>query len=214
MAAARVLLFVLKLVIFLCLFLGKMTAKYKVVIVPRNDCFDVYSSNWYGWLQKELTEKGFTCDLRRMPDHDCARASVWIPFMRTDLECNEHTIVVGHGSGAQAAMRFAEMYKTKGLVLVSACITDLGIEVEHDSGYYNGPWRWINIKDNTDFVVQFGATDNPFIPWSEQERVADCLNCEMHVFQRRGHFMNSTFPELLALLLTKLNLLTQGGQKK
>lgn len=34
-------------------------------------------------------------------------------------------------------MRFAEQNPVKGLVLVSACVTDLGIENERLSGYYN-----------------------------------------------------------------------------
>lgn len=34
-------------------------------------------------------------------------------------------------------MRFAETYRVKGLVLVSACVTDLGDENERLSGYYN-----------------------------------------------------------------------------
>lgn len=34
-------------------------------------------------------------------------------------------------------MRFAEQHAVKGLVLVSACVTDLGIENEARSGYYN-----------------------------------------------------------------------------
>ena len=43
----------------------------------------------------------------------------------------------GHSSGAEAAMRFAEQHEVKGLVLVSACVTDLGVENERLSGYYN-----------------------------------------------------------------------------
>jgi alpha-beta hydrolase superfamily lysophospholipase len=34
--------------------------------------------------------------------------------MRKDLECGEDTIIVGHSSGAAAAMRFCESYKVAG----------------------------------------------------------------------------------------------------
>jgi len=34
-----------------------------------------------------------------------AREEIWIPFMEKELNCNENTVVVGHSSGAQAAMR-------------------------------------------------------------------------------------------------------------
>jgi predicted alpha/beta hydrolase family esterase len=34
--------------------------------------------------------------------------------MRNDLECAEDTIIVGHSSGAAAAIRFCESYKVAG----------------------------------------------------------------------------------------------------
>lgn len=49
---------------------------------------------------------------------DPVRASenVWLPFMKNDLQCDADTIIVGHSSGAAAAMRFAEQYKVAGMV--------------------------------------------------------------------------------------------------
>lgn len=34
-----------------------------------------------------------------------AREEIWIPFMEKQLNCNANTIIVGHSSGAEAAMR-------------------------------------------------------------------------------------------------------------
>jgi pimeloyl-ACP methyl ester carboxylesterase len=67
------------------------------------------------------------------------------------------TVVVGHSSGAEAAMRLAETTKLRAIVLVSACHTDLGIESERASGYYSRPWLWDAIRSNTAHIVQFGA---------------------------------------------------------
>ena len=36
---------------------------------------------------------------------DYARASIWLPFMQNELKCDEETVIVGHSSGAEAAMR-------------------------------------------------------------------------------------------------------------
>jgi predicted alpha/beta hydrolase family esterase len=49
-----------------------------------------------------------------MPDCAGARESYWIPFMRNELRCAEDTVIVGHSSGAIAAMRFAQRYKVAG----------------------------------------------------------------------------------------------------
>ena len=91
-------------------------------------------------------------------------------------------------------------------VFILACVTDLGDENERASGYYNRPWEWSKIKANTEFVVQFGSTDDPFIPWDEHQQVADGLGTELTKYDDRGHFMNSHFPELITTLKAKLKL--------
>ena len=94
-------------------------------------------------------------------------------------------------------MRFAEKYKVKGIVVVSACVTDLGDPHERESGYYDRPWDWEAIKNNAEIRIQFGSKDDPFIAWSEMLEVAKGMDPKFIKFDDRGHFMNSTFPELI-----------------
>jgi len=176
----------------------------RVVIVPGNGGGDVEHANWYGWLRNKLIERDVDCVLKNMPDPVLAREEIWIPFMEKELNCNENTVVVGHSSGAQAAMRYAEKHRVVGLVLVSACVTDLGDPNEKASGYYNRPWEWQQIKQNTQWIVQFGSTDDPFIPFSEQKQVAEGTAAEFHQFSDKGHFMSMAFPELMNTLINKL----------
>jgi len=56
--------------------------------------------------------------------------SIWIPHLRNTLKADEDTILIGHSSGASAAMRFAELYPIKGMVLISTALTDMGDEQE------------------------------------------------------------------------------------
>ncbi|CAG5132279.1 unnamed protein product [Candidula unifasciata] len=174
----------------------------QIVIVPGNGAGEVTCANWYGWLARKLKDAGIRCQLQNMPDPITAKESIWLPFMEKELGCDEHTIIVGHSSGAEAAMRYAETHKVYGIVLVSPCVTDLGIENERASGYYNRPWEWQKIKSNTKFIAQFGSTDDPFIPWSEQEEVATGLDSNLFKFSDKGHFMQFQFPELLKYLLS------------
>ena len=90
-----------------------------------------------------------------MPDPYEAKQTIWLPFMRDVLKADERSIIVGHSSGAEAAMRYAEENKVRGIVLVAACHTDLGHASEAISGYYDRPWLWDKIKANTDFITQF-----------------------------------------------------------
>jgi len=143
-----------------------------------------------------------------MPDPMSARRSIWIPHMKNYFGVDKSTIIIGHSSGAEAAMRFAEQYEVLGLVLVSACHTDLGVSSETISGYYDGEWLWEKIKQNSKFIVQFGSSDDPFIPIEEMEHVAKNLNSEFIKYEDRGHFQEVEFQELIqkmSELLQKYN---------
>lgn len=120
----------------------------KVIIVSGNGCVDVTKANWYSDVQKKLSKAlNVQVLLPQMPDPLVARESVWIPHI-LGLGCDERTLLIGHSSGAQAALRFAEKNPVGCIVLVSACHTDLGIENERASGYYSRPWLWDDIKKN------------------------------------------------------------------
>ena len=74
-----------------------------------------------------------------------------IPFLLDTLQVDEHTIIIGHSSGAVAAMRLAEKQPVLGIVLVAACHTDLGMKSERVAGYYSRPWLWDKIKENAGY---------------------------------------------------------------
>jgi predicted alpha/beta hydrolase family esterase len=175
----------------------------RVAILPGNGCVNVRRSNWYGWLARELGESGIEVALVDMPDPHGASEKLWLATCRDELRCDENTVVVGHSSGAACAMRLAETTRLGGLCLVSAYYTDLGEEGERDAGYFNRPWEWERIRANTagNFgIVQFGAADDCFLPLAEQQHVVDSLKADFRRTDGRSHYMEPTFPELLALL--------------
>ena len=89
-------------------------------------------------------------------------------------------------------------------VLIGAAHTDLGDANEKASGYFDSPWNWNGIKTNTEWVIQFSSTDDPYIPAHEQEYVRDKLSAEYHEFYDRGHFMSDNFPELSKAITEKI----------
>lgn len=117
--------------------------------------------------------------------------------MEKELKCDEETVIIGHSSGAAAAMRYAETHRVFAIILVGAYTSDLGDENERESGYFSRPWEWEKIKTNVKHIIQFGSTDDPFLPWEEQQEVADGLNTALHKYSDRGHFQNTAFPELI-----------------
>ena len=67
-----------------------------------------------------------------------------------------------------------------------------------ESGYFDLPWEWDKAMHNCKNIVLFGSTDDPFLPWIEQKKVADSLHAKLNKFEDRGHFMTRAFPELIS----------------
>ncbi len=167
--------------------------------------------NWFPYLKTEFEKMGLTVIAQTFPDNNLARASFWLPFLEK-LGADENTIIIGHSSGATAAMRYAENHKLLGSILIGACYTDLGDPNEKASGYYDQPWDWQGIKQNQKFIAQFHSLDDPYIPISQAHYIRDHLASDYYEFTNRGHFMldqnsaNIKFPEVVKIVKEKLTL--------
>eukprot|EP00300_Choanocystis_sp_HF-7_P033886 c46322_g1_i1.p1 GENE.c46322_g1_i1~~c46322_g1_i1.p1 ORF type:complete len:206 (+),score=39.09 c46322_g1_i1:3-620(+) len=194
--------------------LEEMSSETNVIILPGNGCGNVHSSNWYKWLHDRIIAEGFPVRVvlpRYMPDPNVARETVWIPYIKETLGANEHSIVIGHSSGAEAIMRLLgggipgneNGTKVKGAVLVAACYTDLDNDNERASGYYSREWNWETIRNHADWIVQYHSTDDPFIPIDEARHVAQNLRTEYHEFEDHSHFFEP-FEHIVDVLREKL----------
>ena len=176
------------------------------MLVPGNGCQNIATSNWYRYMQTQLQEAALFSDvvMKNMPDPFEAKRDIWIPFIKDELIAPydaSNTIVVGHSSGAVAAMRLLEDTKLLGCVLVSACHTDLGEPNEKISGYYPGfrngkedanPWLFDKIKDNSQWILQYHSADDPFIPRQEADFVAEAIGSEYTCYEDKSHFFSDS----------------------
>lgn len=194
-----------------------------VIICPGNGCTNIKESNWYGELHNILVDKSIPCLCENFPDPHRARREKWVPHIRSLAERTKvdaaDVILVGHSSGAQAALRYAETYAARGIVLVSATYGDLGDAGERASGYYpqgkgvdeTNPYRFDEMKKNCKRWVQFHSDDDPFIPLYEAERIRDGLrggedaledySFEYKMLPSRSHFFEFA-PEILDAVLS------------
>ncbi len=161
---------------------------------------------WLPWLERELAALGLDVINQTFPDNRKARARLWLPHLET-VGADENTILVGHSSGAVAAMRFAESHRLLGSILVGVCHTDLGDRFEAASGYYDAEWQWQRIRDHQQWIAIYSSTDDPHIPIAEPRFVAAQLRCSYFEFTDRGHFVDARqFPEIVDLVRRKLSL--------
>lgn len=161
---------------------------------------------WLPWLERELTALGLEVTNQTFPDNLKARARFWLPHLES-LGADEHTILIGHSSGAVAAMRYAETHRLLGSILVGVCYTDLGDSVEAASGYFDAEWQWQRIRDHQQWIAIYNSTDDPHIPIAESRLVAAQLRCSYFEFTDRGHFVDQRqFPEIVELVRRKLSI--------
>mmetsp|Transcript_24860 Transcript_24860/g.41564 ORF Transcript_24860/g.41564 Transcript_24860/m.41564 type:complete len:237 (-) Transcript_24860:236-946(-) len=189
----------------------------KCVIVPGNGGGgDIRGSNFYGWVETELKQCGFDVRLPKggMPDPLNARESVWVPYMLETLECDENTILIGHSSGAAAAMRLVEEHKVLGLVLVAAYDDDMGDDLERKSGYFSRPWDWTKMQENAQFIVQFAGSEDTLVPIEVQRRVARALSPKAQFIEDidGDHFFEPPFPELIQVVKDNVDALQKIGE--
>lgn len=177
----------------------------RVIIVPGCGCSPIRDANWYEWFEQKLltqhSELFSEVILQDMPDPIIAHENIWVPFLRDTLNADENTIVIGHSSGAVAALRLAEHTRLRGIVLVSACWTDLGMESEREAGYYSRPWLYDNVRQNTHWVMQYHGDNDNLIPLHEADHVAAQLGLtvgiEYKVIPRASHFFQSKYVQVI-----------------
>ncbi len=170
----------------------------KAILIPGNGGATP-SEGWLPYLERELPNLGIEVINKQFPDAILARSEYWLPFIK-ELGADENTVLIGHSSGALAAMRYAETNKILGSILVGAAHTDLGDENEKASHYFDNPWNWEAIKNNQKWIVQFHSTDDPFIPIAEAHFVHEQLGTDYHEYPDKGHFQQAEVPELIESL--------------
>lgn len=181
---------------------------YKVILIHGNGG-SWPKENWLPPVAKKLKALGLHVIFKQFPDPVLARAKYWLPHIKK-LGADKNTILVGHSSGAVAAMRYAEKNKILGSILVATCYTDLGVKEEKLSRYYDKSWDWNAIRKNQNWIIQFASVDDKFIPIKEARFVHKKLKTEYYEFKHQGHFSSwdnkIDFPQVVHVIKRKLKL--------
>ncbi len=170
--------------------------KTRVIFIPGNGGGDT-NFEWFPYMKTELEKLGLEVISPGVyPDGELARKIHWLPFIES-LGVDQNTILLGWSSGALAAMRLAETHKICGSVLVAPCYTDLGLESEKVSGYYDTPWEWEKIKSNQKWIVQFSSITDPHISIEEARYIREKLGSDYTEIDAGHFYPRKEFPELV-----------------
>lgn len=178
----------------------------KVIFIHGNGAMS-WANAWTPALQRDLSKMGVENIFETFPDSILARKQYWMPFLHDYLQADENTLLIGWSSGAVAAMRYAQEYKIFGSILIAPCYTDLGLETEKVSGWYDAPWEWEKIKNNQKQIALFYSNNDEYIPLSEFEMIQDKLQPVISQAFEYGHFTKlKEFPEVVKAVEKMLNL--------
>lgn len=183
----------------------KKDKKIKAIIIPGNGD-DSPEDKWFPYVAEELEKLGIETINVKFPDPVLARKEYWLPFLKK-LGADENTILIGHSSGAVAAMRYAEENKILGSVLVGVYYTHLDDENEKKSGYFDDPWNWQKIKTNQQWIIEFASTDDPYIPIEQPRYINEMLSAQYYEYSDQKHFSekdHTTFPEIIECIKKKI----------
>eukprot|EP00467_Chlorarachnion_reptans_P009896 CAMPEP_0114514886 /NCGR_PEP_ID=MMETSP0109-20121206/16409_1 /TAXON_ID=29199 /ORGANISM="Chlorarachnion reptans, Strain CCCM449" /LENGTH=235 /DNA_ID=CAMNT_0001694989 /DNA_START=151 /DNA_END=858 /DNA_ORIENTATION=+ len=168
----------------------------RILVIPDNKSGKV----WYGNLATSVrTDVELAMDFPNPYDSMTKRwERIWIDSIRS-YEPDSNTVLVGHGSGAEAVLRFLEDHKVLGAILVATPGDEYYAGERHGRLY-----RWESIKSNSGFIVQFHSENDPMGKLEEAKNVAENSGSELFLLRDRGSFLQAQFPELVEIVKAKL----------
>lgn len=171
-------------------------------------------SNWFRWLKRELQNKGLEVWLPALPDtaRPSLRKNVNFISTHAPFQVDNDTIVIGHSSGATLALALVQELKDPigALVTVSAFVPMPEVynatAWEANARLFDIEFDWPRIRNGAKVRLMFHSDDDPYIPVSVAEHIAQKTEAELVVIPSQGHFNLEEGPEYSSfpLLLSQL----------
>jgi len=157
------------------------------------------SEGWFGWLKKQLKEKGIDIVTFNMPNTNYPKIEEWVGFLGKNIkDIDKETYFIGHSIGCQTILRFLEKLPKE--IKVGGCIFIAGWFNLKESAYTSEeekeiarPWieTPINLekvkKHTQNFLAIFSDNDD-CVPLSDSELFKKRLDAEIIIKHNEGHF--------------------------
>jgi len=165
---------------------------------------------WFPWLKKELEKKKYQVWVPDLPGADEPDINVYNPFILNNcpFEIDEQTVIIGHSSGAAAALGLVQILKNRvnKVISVAGFADDLDYEpVKKMFRTWNFDWE--KIKRQVGKIYAVYSDDDPYVPTDRAEKLRELTGAEKIMIPGQKHFSVSSnpkykkFPEILDLVL-------------
>ncbi len=155
---------------------------------------------WKTWLAEQLPEADVL--LPTFPNGSNAAYDEWVIYFEKLLPfLHDEVYLIGHSLGAMFLAKYLNENPlenpVKKLLLIAGGYNDESME---DLGSFKVTSAK-NLPQSADEIHLFHSEDDPVVPYSELAKFqADLPDAIIHSFENRGHFLDESFPELLAIL--------------
>lgn len=168
--------------------------------------------NWFPWLHAELHAEGINVVRPRLPTPEGQSLEAWLNAYDLAVASlpSAPTILVGHSLGAALALRLVERAAepVDGLFLVGGFVGVLGLPDYDDINrtFFAGPFDWAGIRERKGTAGRcWAGDDDPYVPLSRSQDVADRLGTALEVLPGGGHINSEagfdTFPPVRDAIL-------------
>lgn len=158
--------------------------------------------HWFGWLAQQLDVVDIRTVVPVLPDPLAPDALRWQETVRAAVgEMDERTAMIAHSLGSLAALRHLASltgpWRLGRLVLVSGFLDRLPVLPELDD-FIDAGCDVSTLREHIDQIIVIRSDDDPLVPPSHTNRLADLLRTRPLVVPGAGHFLatdgHSTLP--------------------
>lgn len=169
------------------------------------------NENWIPWLKNELEKFGYEVAVPTFPTPENQNLETWLNTLSPHLEMLDgESVLVGHSIGAVFLLSILEKLNTpiKTAIFASGFLHDLGNNDfdKINRSFYEKDFNWQRIKQNSQEIFIFHGDNDPHVPLSEAENLAEKLDTKVEVIKNGGHLNESAgfveFPTVLEKIIT------------
>ncbi len=165
-------------------------------------------ANWFDWLKAQLEKNGYTVWVPELPGAEHPDMKRYKEFIfSSDFDFNAETVVVGHSSGAVAALSILEAL-SENTVVDTAVMVGVYRPEKHDYSSKE-PIDTSKVVGKAKRLVFVHSDDDPYCPLEGARYFADELHTELVLLPGNDHFSyelnpkHKELPELVNILQLK-----------
>lgn len=163
-------------------------------------------NHWFPWLQTELEKLGHTVYTPKFPTPIGQKLKKWLKtFDEYRQYIDQNTIMIGHSLGVPFILNVLETlnHPIKASIFIAGFFGKLNHPIYDPlvKTFSNKDFNWEKIKQNCQNFTVFHSDNDPIVPLTKGQELAEHLGIAVDIIPNAGHFSSDAkwfeFPQLL-----------------